>query len=549
MKKSSFIEGTIISTVAIVVVKLLGMLYVIPFYKMVGTQGGSLYSYAYNIYNIFLDISTAGIPIAVSKIINEYNTLGYQEAKIRTFKIGKKILMVLAIVIFLALMLFAPSIASLLLGDLEGGNTISDVTTVIRCISFAILVVPFLSVSKGYLQGHKIFNISSLSQVIEQVIRITVILLGTYIVVNVFDAPILNAICIALSGAFLGGLVAYIFVAISIRRSKKNLGFVEYKKQDNITNKEIIKKIFSYAIPFIIINGISSLYNFVDMTLILRTLATLNIDAKTVEFIASSISTWSPKITMVITSMAMGLTVSLIPTIVTAFAKKDWEDVTSKLNQALQVILFVSIPMAVGISMLSKEIWSIFYGNAMKEGAIILGLSTFTCLVANVYMVSSSTLQGLNKFKLVYKTTIIGFCLNMFLDVPLMLLYNKIGLPPYLGATTASIIGYSSSVYVTLSSLRKEHNLKYKKTLNILKKIFIPLITMIIVVLITKAIIPVNVNSKTSCIIFVGINAIIGAITYLLISYKMNIITDVFGKSAVNKILKKLTFGKVRIEK
>lgn len=549
MKKSSFIEGTIISTVAIVVVKLLGMLYVIPFYKMVGTQGGSLYSYAYNIYNIFLDISTAGIPIAVSKIINEYNTLGYQEAKIRTFKIGRRILMILAVVIFLALMLFAPNIATLLLGDLEGGNTISDVTTVIRCISFAILVVPFLSVSKGYLQGHKIFNISSLSQVIEQVIRIAVILLGSYLVVNVFDAPILNAVCIALSGAFLGGLVAYIFVAISIYRSKKSLGFIEYKKEDKITNKEIIKKIFSYAIPFIIINGITSLYNFVDMTLILRTLAKLNIAANTVEFIASSIATWAPKITMVITSMAMGLTVSLIPTIVTAFAKKDWQEVTSKLNQALQVILFVSIPMAVGISLLSKEIWTIFYGNTMSEGAIILGLSTFSCLVANVYMVSSSTLQGLNKFKLVYKTTVTGFFLNMFLDVPLMLLFNKIGIPPYLGAITASIIGYSASVYIALSTLKKEHNIKYKNTLNILKKIFVPLISMIGVVLITKLILPVNINSKTSCIIFVTINALLGAITYILIAYKMNIITDVFGKSTVNKIIKKLTFGKVRIEK
>ena len=91
MKKSSFVEGTLIATLSIFIVKILGMLYVIPFYAMVGVQGSALYAYAYNIYSIFLDISTAGLPIAISKIINEYDTLGKMEAKQRTYEIGKRI--------------------------------------------------------------------------------------------------------------------------------------------------------------------------------------------------------------------------------------------------------------------------------------------------------------------------------------------------------------------------------------------------------------------------------------------------------------------------
>ena len=81
MKKNSFIEGTIIATVAIVFIKIIGMLYVIPFYATVGVEGATLYAYAYNIYGLFLEISTAGIPNAVSKLINEFNTLNKQEAK------------------------------------------------------------------------------------------------------------------------------------------------------------------------------------------------------------------------------------------------------------------------------------------------------------------------------------------------------------------------------------------------------------------------------------------------------------------------------------
>ena len=68
------------------------MLYVIPFYKIVGSSGGALYSYAYNIYLIFLGISSAGLPDAIAKIISEYNALGYDDAKSRAYKIGKKII-------------------------------------------------------------------------------------------------------------------------------------------------------------------------------------------------------------------------------------------------------------------------------------------------------------------------------------------------------------------------------------------------------------------------------------------------------------------------
>jgi len=65
LKKHSFIESTIISTLSIIFIKILGMIYVIPFYAIVGVQGSILYAYAYNIYGLFLEIATAGIPNAI----------------------------------------------------------------------------------------------------------------------------------------------------------------------------------------------------------------------------------------------------------------------------------------------------------------------------------------------------------------------------------------------------------------------------------------------------------------------------------------------------
>lgn len=547
MKKSSFVEGTFIATFAIFLTKILGMLYVIPFYAMVGVQGSALYAYAYNIYIIFLDISSAGLPIAISKIINEYNTLGMMDAKKRAFFIGKRIMVFLAVAIFIFLMCFAPQIATLLLGDLSGGNTIEQVALAIRCVSFAILIVPFLSVTKGYLQGHKVINISSFSQVIEQVVRIAIILVGSYIVLNVFNGSVTTAVCLSVFGAFLGGLAAYIFIKIMLKKDKsKELSLDLDFPRDDVTDKEIGKKIFSYAIPFIIINIVSSCYNFIDMTLLLRTMNYLNLNTADVEFVTSAITTWAPKINMIVTSIAMGMSTSFIPTMVTAYTLKNWKEVNNKFNQALQILIFISLPMTIGLSMLSKEVWSIFYGYNV-QGSYILALNVFTGLFINIYMIASSALQGLNKFKIVYLSTISGFVVNALLDVPIMLLYDKIGIPPYLGAVTASIIGYSLSIIVTLVSLKKQCKMNYGSTIKVLLKMLVPTILMVMVVFAISLFISVNYASKISCIIFVAISAILGAIVYIFVSYKMGILEKVLGKSMINKFLKILTFGKVSI--
>lgn len=547
MKKSSFVEGTLIATLAIVFTKILGMLYVIPFYALVGVQGSALYAYAYNIYNIFLDISSAGLPIAMSKIINEYNTLGMMEAKVRAYHIGKRIMVFLGVTIFILLMIFAPQIAKALLGDLTGGNTPENVALAIRSVSFAILIVPFLSVTKGYLQGHNVINVSSFSQVIEQIVRISIILIGSFLVIKVLNGTATTAVCISVFGAFVSGVVAYLYIKLKMNRAEKNNDFLtKGAPKDKITNKEITKKIFSYAIPFIIINIASSCYNFIDMALLLRTMNYLQLSAENVEFVTGAVATWAPKINMIVASVAMGMSTSFIPTMVSAYTLKDWKEVNNKFNQALQILIFISLPMTIGISLLSSSIWTIFYGYNVY-GTYILGLNIFTGLFINIYMITCSALQGLNKFKIVYLSTITGFLTNTLLDVPLMLLYSKIGIPPFLGAVSASIIGYSLSIIIALVSLKAKCKLKYRTTVKRVIRMIVPTMAMVLVVLLLQRIVPVDYNSKLSCVIFVALNGILGAIIYFLIAFKMRIVEKVFGKATLNKILKKLTFGKISV--
>lgn len=544
MKKSSFVEGTIIATLSIVIVKILGMLYVIPFYAMIGVKGAALYAYAYNIYVIFLDISSAGLPIAVSKVINEFNTLNKLDAKIRAYRIGKQLISFISLIVFVLLFVFANHIAAMILGDLSGGNTISDVAFVIRAVSFAILVIPYLSVSKGYLQGHNIVRESSASQLIEQVVRIFFILAGSYITLNMLHLDLKSAVGVAVFGAFAGGISATFYILRKIHKHKKELDLDRKLPKDEITNQEILKKIVMYAVPFIIIDIAVSIYNFIDMVFILRTLDYLGFDASTTEFVTTSITTWSSKISMIVSSVAAGMSVSLIPNIVEAYTLKKWNTVNFKLNKALQIILVVCLPMVFGLCLLARPVWSIFYGDHVL-GAKVFSIFIFVSIFFNLYTVTSSTLQSLNKFKAVYLSSLLGFFLNGILDIPLMLLFHKLELDSWIGAGVATILGYSSSIFLALYLLKKEHQLSYRSVFETIKKLLVPISFMVIAVLLLRWILPIHYASKFSCILHVSIVSIVGAVVYLFLSYRMGILQQVFGEEYVHKIIKKLTFGKI----
>lgn len=542
MKKNSFVEGTMVATLAIVLVKIMGMLYVIPFYSIVGSSGGALYSYAYNIYLIFLGISSAGLPSAISKVISEYNTLGLIDAKTRTMKNAIKIISIISLIAFLILFILAEEIAMFIIGDLSGGNTIEDIAFVIRCVSPSILVIPYLSITKGFLQGHKYVTPSSTSQIIEQIIRIVVILLGSFLALKVFKGTVSLAIGIAVMGSLFGGIGAIIYLKHVMRKNKDKLS-QNTDKVDDISNKEIILKILKYALPFIIINIVTNIYTFTDQILVLRTLEHLGIDAETVEFIASSISTWSPKICMIINAIAMGLTISLIPTIVSSFTKGDFKDVEVKINKSISMVLFISLPLTLGLMILSIPVWKLFYGYNLV-GSSILRLAVVNAMFANVYMVISTIAQSLNKFKTVYLVSFVGFILNALLDIPIMLLFNNIGLPSHLGSIVASVIGYSVSILIGLTSLKVKNNVHYKELFKNIIKMMIPGILMTIVLLTVNYFLPFNSENIVGSLLFIVVDALIGGIIYIGVSYKIGLLNDVMGEDFINTLIKKLTRSK-----
>ena len=544
MKKNSFIEGTIFASLSFLIIKFLGAIYVIPFYAIVGELGGALYSYAYTVYSLIVNICTIGIPHAISKIISEYNTLEMYEAKERTFKIGNKIMVILSTILFLLMFIFAKQAAYIFIGDIDStGNSIEDVVLVIRSISFCLLIVPYLAIKRGYLQGQKFITVSTTGEVIEQVVRVAFILVGSYLAINVFNAKTSIGVAIAVFGAFIAGLAAYIYLDVKIRKNKKEFNMPSKNQKDKVSNKTILKKIVSFSIPLMIVSITTDLYNMTDLSLIIRGLGYLGYSGKVAETIGSVMATWASKICLIVNAITFGLTINIIPHMSSSYVKKDYKTINNQFIKSIAMVIVIGLPMSIGISLLANEVYYIFYG-ASEYGGIILRLLPYSIMLGNINMVVNTTLQSLDKFKTIYISTFTGLLTNALLDIPLMILCDKIGIYPYYGAIISTMIGTSISLTISLRKLKKDMNFEYKELLNIIKKALLPLASMIVVVLILEHFIGPLFTTRITSIITCIICAVVGAIIYGVISYKNNLLYNSLGEEYVNQILRKIKIKK-----
>ncbi|WP_167629377.1 oligosaccharide flippase family protein [Listeria valentina] len=217
---NNLFRGTAILTSGSMISRIIGILYVIPFYAIIGGERNSaLYQYGYVPYTIFLSIGTAGIPLAISKHISFYNSLSQPKNSEKLFKSGLLIMIISGILSFGCMYLFAPLFGSL--QSTQGVFSATQISTVIRSTSFALLIIPTISLFRGYFQGNYDMTPSSMSQIIEQISRVVFLLCSTFLALHVFNTDITIAISLATFSAFIGALFSLIYLIIRFNKSKK----------------------------------------------------------------------------------------------------------------------------------------------------------------------------------------------------------------------------------------------------------------------------------------------------------------------------------------
>ena len=540
MKKDTFIKGALISTLCIVISKILGIIYVIPFHAIIGTNGRALYGYAYNIYMLFLQFSTVGIPLAISKMISEYHSLGYEDAKKRTYRIAIQITFTMAILSTIVLFIGAPMISKAIIGGIEGGNTQADITFVLRVSTTAILICTMLSAMRGYLQGHKYISPSAISQVIEQLVRVIIIIIGSYVAMKLWGTK--EAVGIAVFGATAGGIAAFIYLERKMmkeRKKEKEENIKISKEEKKISNKQLLKQLIAYTIPFVVVSIAVPLYNTIDMFSIVKPLVKYtSLSTQDAETVLAIITTWGAKLNVIVTAIASGLVVSVLPNITSDFVQKKEKAVNHKINKTLQIIMYFVLPMIVGLAFLAEPVWCVFYGKSAL-GVSVFAYSIATALFYSVFLNLHTVLQAIDDHKGANTAILLGLLTKFILNVPSIILFSKLGLPAYYGPITVTILAYIVPILISIISLKKNVHTSFASTMKQTGISVFACLVMVLVLFLLKIFLPLS-GGRIYSLLVIAIYACIGMLIYFFITIKFHSFEEIFGCSLKDFIGQKL---------
>lgn len=533
---SNIVKGAFILTLASFLSKFLGMIYVIPFNALVGDTGGTLFSFAYTPYSIFISLSTVGIPVAVSKFVSKYNSLGDYETSYKMFKIASKIMAITGIVAFLVLFFSSEWLAHLMItSDDPVGITVEDVTFVTRMVSIALLIIPVMSISRGFFQGYETMMPTAVSQVIESIIRILFILVGSFVIIKVMGGSIVTAVGFSTFAAFIGALASCIVLYIYWKKTKPTINqqLEMQQKSYNVSTKELLVELFQYAGPFILVGLAIPLYQLVDQFTFERAMVASGLE-KIWESAYAVINYYGHKIVIIPMTIATGLSLSILPTLTKSFTQKDRELLNNQINQALQIVFVLVIPAAAGMAILSNETYGALYGMNDIAGQLLAWYSPVV-LLFGLFSVSAAILQGINEQRFAVISLLAGLLVKVLLNVQLIHWFGA------KGAIFGTALASGIAVLLNLVHIKKSINFSYKqlfkRTILILIFTAIMVIAIWIVKIILEFIIPADTRMGVIIHLMVGVMA--GGGVYLYLAHTSTLLERVLGKRISIDLIKR----------
>ena len=256
-KPNTFFGGAAILAVGILVVKLIGMFYKIPLLNIIGEQGSADFNNAYNIYAVLLTISTAGLPVAVSKLVSEANALGRRNQVRRTFRLALALFLVLGVLSFLVMFFGSEQLAGMMNDSMAAPG--------IRALAPAVICVGCLSAFRGYAQGHGSMTPTAVSQIIEALCKLTVGLGLAFWLVN-HGADASHAAAGAITGVTVGTIVALAYMLMNFLVTRGQESQLSDDQPEEAS--AILKHLLMIAVPITISSSMVGIVTVIDTSLV-----------------------------------------------------------------------------------------------------------------------------------------------------------------------------------------------------------------------------------------------------------------------------------------
>ncbi len=514
-QQNKMLAGTFWMTAGDFLSKILGAVYIIPWYAWMGSHGdqaNALFSMGYNVYALFLLISTAGIPVAISREVAKYNALGDRNMSYRLVRQMLVFMVILGAVFAGVMYLLAPFFAAL-----SGGG--KDLIPVMKSLSLAVLVFPAMSVIRGYFQGLSNMKPYALSQLFEQIVRVIWMLVTAFMIMKLGSGDWVAAVTQSTTAAFIGMIASSVVLILALMKQGDIANITNpgpSKHQINAVN--LLTQTLTQAIPFIVIGSAIQIFKLIDQTTfphVMRMVANYT-DAQLAIFF-SYFSANTDKLTMVLIGVATTLGGVGIPVITSSYVKGDKKETAHVISYNLQLFAVFMLPAVVGMSILAREIYTIFY---VSPSQLQLNLFVFAFLQSFLlasYALLSPMLQALRHSRVAMRYFALTLVIKLVLQVPAILLYEAYG--PMIATTIAFGIG----VYLFLRKVQQVSEFSIKVTFRGFLGIATMTLIMAIIVSLAKWLLPNHVLLKT--VVAGGF----GFAAYLVMAAKLGYLEKLFG--------------------
>ena len=493
-KQNTFFGGAAILAVGILVVKVIGMFYKIPLTNIIGEQGTADFTNAYNIYTVLLTISTAGLPVAVSKLVSEAKAVGRRNQVRKIFRLSLTVFLALGAVSFLIMFFQAEMLANMMNDDKAAIG--------IRALAPAVICVGCLSAFRGYAQGHGDMAPTAVSQIIEALCKLVVGLGLAYWLIK-SGAGQSAAAAGAITGVTVGTVVAVVYM--SLHHVKKNLEQPRLSQDVPGQSGEILKELLRIAIPITLSSSMVGIVTVIDSALVqgqvqkvlLEDPSSWTLYAGVADFapLQDALDAWKQamgsgaQVTMdalseqvkaaaaaqnptalqtaalavdevlqdlsrtlygnysgainiynLPTSLMAAITASVIPAVSGALARRERKGAARISGSALRITALLSFPMGMGLFVLGTPIIRLLFAslNAELAGSLLSTLG-LTAIFSCVTLVCNSILQAYGFVILPVIVMVLGGVVKIVTN------YNLVGMASIgiFGAPTGSVLCFA----------------------------------------------------------------------------------------------------------
>lgn len=461
MSGNKIVKGAAILGVAGLIVKLLGVFLKIPLTALIGEEGMAYYGYAYPLYSLFLVVATAGIPVAISRLVSEKIAIRDYAGAHNVFKVSRALLLFIGVVSFAICYFGAELIAKYAFGDMGA-------LLPMKAIAPALIFVPVMSAYRGYFQGRQNMNPTAVSQFFEQIIRVGVGLVLAYYLVNVsLEAAAAGATFGATAGS-VGGLL--IIVIIYLCNKKVIVYHIKKNRHYNLRERkrDIIKQILLISIPITIGAAILPIVNFADSMLVTRRLVAGGFELEIARNMYGQLSAYCNTMVGLPAVLTQAIAVAMVPAVAAAYKLSKTNEVHDNINLGLRISMIMGMPCAVGMAVLAEPILLLLFPAnpaGVASAAPTLMIMCISVVQSALLQTTTGVLQAVGKQSLPVVNLAVGAVAKIVFTFALV----SVPVLNIKGAAIATVIFYTIALALNFYHVIKYTGVRINIALNFLK--------------------------------------------------------------------------------